>query len=96
MAGRPYDYVALRPIYYGGSRAYNPGDPVPADNVDKHGYRVGEDVAEYGTPDAKRITGQLAEEPPEPAEEPLAKQQPAAPKSSGKRASKSAAEDAMS
>lgn len=87
MAGRPYDYVALRTIYYGGSRAYNVGDPVPADNVKAHGYKVGEDVAEYGTDDANRVTAPR-EAPAEPPEEPLAVQQPAVPKPPAKRASK--------
>jgi hypothetical protein len=80
MAGRPYDYVAMRTIYYGGSRAYNPGDHVPAANVEKHGYEVGVDVAEYGTEEAARVTGQPMQEPPDPPAEPVAKQQPAVPK----------------
>ncbi|MGZ6838626.1 MAG: hypothetical protein ACXVGE_22425, partial [Blastococcus sp.] len=28
-------YVAAEPIYVGGSRAFNPGDPVPASHVDR-------------------------------------------------------------
>lgn len=31
-------YVANRPIDVDGARAYNTGDPVPASNVDRHGY----------------------------------------------------------
>ena len=31
-------YVALEPILVDGARAYNPGDPVPVSNVEKHDY----------------------------------------------------------
>lgn len=31
-------YVATQPIDVGGARAYNEGDPVPAANVEAHGY----------------------------------------------------------
>jgi hypothetical protein len=31
-------YVATEAILVDGARAYNPGDPVPASNVEKHGY----------------------------------------------------------
>lgn len=31
-------FVAVEPITHDGARAYNPGDPVPASNVAKHGY----------------------------------------------------------
>jgi hypothetical protein len=31
-------YVATEPILVDGARAYNPGDAVPASNVEKHGY----------------------------------------------------------
>jgi len=31
-------YVATEPILVDGARAYNVGDPVPASNVEKHGY----------------------------------------------------------
>ncbi|MFB4306984.1 hypothetical protein [Actinomadura sp. GTD37] len=89
MAGKPYDYIAMRTIYYGGSRAYNTGDPVPAANVEKHDYEVGVDVAEYGTDAAKRVTGELTAEPPEPPAEPVAKQQPAVPKPTPAKAKRS-------
>jgi hypothetical protein len=38
------------------------GDPVPAANVAKHGYEVGVQVAEYGTPEAEQVTS------PQPAD----------------------------
>ena len=47
MADQP-KYVALEAIDYplgSGVRAYNPGDPVPAANVQEHGYVVGRQVA---------------------------------------------------
>ena len=31
-------FVATEPILVDGARAYNPGDAVPASNVEKHGY----------------------------------------------------------
>ena len=31
-------FVASEPILVDGVRAYNPGDPVPVSNVEKHGY----------------------------------------------------------
>lgn len=31
-------FVAVDQIYYDGALAYNPGDPVPASNVKRHGY----------------------------------------------------------
>lgn len=31
-------YVAKAPIFHDGVRAYNEGDPVPADNVKRYGY----------------------------------------------------------
>jgi hypothetical protein len=37
-------YVALVPIDFEGVRAYQPGDKVPAPNVELHGYVVGEQV----------------------------------------------------
>lgn len=47
-------YVALTVIDYGNARAYNPGDPVPAANVEAHGYVVGEQVAKVGTKAAEK------------------------------------------
>lgn len=52
-------YIALQPIDEGNARAYNPGDPVHADNVARNGYVIGEQVAEV-TDDAEPAT----EEPP--------------------------------
>jgi hypothetical protein len=39
-----YEYVALQPINVGGTLAYNPGDFVPAANVEANGYEVGVQV----------------------------------------------------
>lgn len=47
------DYVALQPITTAsGALAHNPGDPVPAANVEQQGYVVGEQVAEAGSAEA--------------------------------------------
>jgi len=51
-------YVAVSAIEHAGVRAYNPGDPVPASNVDKHGYLDAGLVAKAGTKAAKAATGQ--------------------------------------
>jgi hypothetical protein len=38
MAKRPApEYVATAPIFIGGARAFNPGDPVPAEHVERFG-----------------------------------------------------------
>lgn len=42
-------YRALLPITYDGVRAYNAGDPVPASNVELHGYEVGVQVERTDT-----------------------------------------------
>lgn len=42
------EYVALVAIDHGNARAYNPGDPVPEDNVKLHGYSK-DQVAKVGT-----------------------------------------------
>jgi hypothetical protein len=44
MADSTSGYRALQPIAVDGVRAYNVGDPVPAENVEAHGYVVGEQV----------------------------------------------------
>lgn len=56
-------FVALIPIDHGNARAYNPGDPVPADNVRLHKYEVGVQVAKAGTKAAEQ-----AAEAPEDAQ----------------------------
>ncbi len=43
-------YRAVVPIYHDGARAFNPGDPVPASNVEEHGYLASGFVVEAGTP----------------------------------------------
>lgn len=45
----PYEYTALRPIEHGNARAFNPGDGVPADHVERLGLEVGVDVAKAGS-----------------------------------------------
>jgi len=45
VADTGYEYVALEPITWGGVLAYNPGDFVPAANVEANGYEVGVQVA---------------------------------------------------
>lgn len=54
-AGGMSRYVALTPIDHGAARAYNPGDPVHADNVRVNGYVVGEQVAEEGSAEARAV-----------------------------------------
>ena len=48
-------YVALTPIDAGAARAYNPGDPVHADNVQANGYVLGEQVAEEDSDQAQEL-----------------------------------------
>lgn len=56
------EYVALQPINYYGVRAYNPGDRVPAANVKRHGYKVGDEVARADSKEAQALTSpQLVE-----------------------------------
>ena len=56
-------FVATEPILVDGARAYNVGDPVPASNVEKHGY------VQLGV--VRKTT--------DPAPEPAAPQPPVAP-----------------
>lgn len=42
-------YIAVADITYNGARAYNAGDPVPASNVERHGYLTDKLVARIGT-----------------------------------------------
>jgi len=39
-----YEYIAVQAINHGNVVAYQPGDPVPADNVKEQGYEVGSQV----------------------------------------------------
>jgi hypothetical protein len=39
-----YEYVAVATISHGNVIAYQPGDPVPGDNVERLGYEVGVQV----------------------------------------------------
>jgi hypothetical protein len=73
-----YTYVALTEIWHGGVRAYNPGDPVPAANVEAQKYEVGVQVARRDTKTADKATDQAAESTgAQPAQQPPA-QGPAA------------------
>lgn len=54
-------FVALEPIDHNGARAYNTGDPVPASNVELHGYLEAGQVARRSTKAAQAI---LNSEPP--------------------------------
>ena len=40
-----YEYIAIQSISVGNVIAYQPGDPVPADNVRELGYKIGVQVA---------------------------------------------------
>jgi hypothetical protein len=44
-------YIATEPLYVGTARAHNPGDVVPADNVERNGWQDG--VVGEGTKAAK-------------------------------------------
>jgi hypothetical protein len=39
-----YEYIATQPITSGNVIAYQPGDPVPAENVAEQGYEIGVQV----------------------------------------------------
>lgn len=52
-------YVALESIQHNGVYAYHAGDDVPADNVARHGYEVGRQVAVAGSEDAQRLWARL-------------------------------------
>jgi hypothetical protein len=62
-------YVALQPIDAGNVRAYNPGDPVHADNVEAQGYVVGEQVADAESEQAVAVLRKLGILPAEDADE---------------------------
>lgn len=46
-------FVAAGPIYVGTALAYNEGDPVPASNVEAHGYEADGLVTRVAKPAAK-------------------------------------------
>ena len=48
-------YVALSPISYNGSLAYLAGDPVPASNVEAHGYLTDGLVAKQESKQAQEL-----------------------------------------
>lgn len=49
-------FVAVSPIFHNGARAYNPGDPVPASNVEAYGYEADGLVAKSSTKAAQAVT----------------------------------------
>jgi hypothetical protein len=54
------DYVALQSIQHAGVYAYHPGDSVSGDNVERHGYEVGAQVAQVGSLQARDLQAKLA------------------------------------
>jgi len=48
-------WVAVQQITFNGALAYNPGDPVPASNVSKHGYDSKGLVARVGSASAREV-----------------------------------------
>jgi hypothetical protein len=54
-------YVATQDIYVGVALAYRQGDPVPASNVERHGYDKNQQVAKVGTKAAGAATGANSE-----------------------------------
>ncbi|MUN41407.1 hypothetical protein [Actinomadura litoris] len=60
MAAPEYEYVALQEIWHGGVRAYHVGDPVPAENVEAHGYSA-EQVAKVDTKAAAQAAEQATQ-----------------------------------
>lgn len=53
-------YVAVAQIFVGNALAYNPGDPVPASNVELHGYAEDGLVAKRNTKAAAAATDSAA------------------------------------
>lgn len=48
-------YIATEPLFVGTARAHNPGDVVPAENVERNGWE--DKVATAGTKAAKEAQG---------------------------------------
>lgn len=53
-------YVAAQPIYSGNALVYNTGDPVPASNVEHHGYLDGGLVVKTGSKAHEQLLKELA------------------------------------
>jgi hypothetical protein len=51
-------YIATEPLFIGTARAHNPGDVVPADNVERNGWQDG--VAKAGTKAAEKALASVA------------------------------------
>lgn len=60
-------YIATEPLFVGTARAHNPGDEVPAENVERHGWK--DSVAAKGTKAANAAQG-LTEESQSQAQPP--------------------------
>ena len=54
-------YVAVQPISFNGSPAYNPGDPVPVSNVERYGYEADGLVVKITTKAGTEAIKKLAE-----------------------------------
>jgi hypothetical protein len=79
MRQRPpdYEYVALVPISHGGLLAYNPGDRVHGDNVQANGYKIGEQVSLWDSPQAQEVAERIAASIVLPAAAPEEEDEPA-------------------
>jgi hypothetical protein len=51
-------FIATEPLFIGTARAHNPGDVVPAENVEKYGWK--DQVARQGTKAATKATDEAA------------------------------------
>jgi hypothetical protein len=54
-------WVAVAPIDHNGVRAYNPGDPVPSSNVERHGYDKAGSVKKIASKEAQDFVRGLHE-----------------------------------
>lgn len=52
-------FIAVQPISFNGAPAYNVGDPVPASNVQRHGYEAQGLVAKVTTKAGQDVARQL-------------------------------------
>lgn len=53
-------YVAAQQIFVGTALAYNAGDPIPASNVERHGYAANGLAIKVGTKAAEELLARLA------------------------------------
>ncbi len=71
-------FRALVPIFHDGARAYSPGHPVPAGNVEKYGYEA-DGLVERVTPTAD---GEARPQHAAPDEQPVVAASPVSPETS--------------